>query len=67
MSGACQVWCVSVHEGFDIAPEMLQTPLVVALAISPIFLLVNRSLINVSFGKKKIFEVIEHLKLEGRR
>jgi hypothetical protein len=45
------------HEDFDIAPEMLQNPLFIALALSPLFLLVNHSLINVSFGKTKMFEV----------
>ena len=45
------------HEDFDIAPEMLQNPLFIALALSPLFLLVNRSLINVSFGRTKMFEV----------
>jgi hypothetical protein len=37
--------------------EMFQTPLNVALAASPLFLLTNRTLAGLSLGKEKVFEV----------
>ena len=44
-------------EAFGISPEMLQNPLVIALGVSPLFLLVNRPLTNLAVGKKRVFEV----------
>jgi hypothetical protein len=46
-----------VGDDFSLSPEKLQTPLSVALGISPLFLLGNRLLANVSLGKPKIVEV----------
>lgn len=42
---------------FSFSPEKLQTPLNVALGISPLFLLAPRWLANVSIGKPKIIDV----------
>lgn len=48
---------IDVGDGFSFSPEKLQTPLNVALGISPLFLLAPRWLANVSIGKPKIIDV----------
>lgn len=48
---------IVVGEDFSFAPEKLQTPLNVALGISPLFLLGTRWLANVSIGKPRIIDV----------
>lgn len=48
---------ISVGASDSFSPEKLQTPLNVALAISPLFLLSTHLLANVSVGKAKILEV----------
>jgi hypothetical protein len=44
-------------EKVNISPEKLQTPLFVALAVSPLFLLINRPLASLYIGKNTLFEV----------
>jgi hypothetical protein len=48
---------IDVGDGFSFSPEKLQTPLNVALSISPLFLLAPWQLANVSIGKPKIIDV----------
>jgi hypothetical protein len=48
---------LSTEEDLSFYSEQLQTPLSVALGISPLFLLGNRMLSNISMGKPKILEV----------
>lgn len=48
---------IVVGQEFSFAPEKLQTPLNVALGISPLFLLGTRWLANISIGKPKIIAV----------
>jgi hypothetical protein len=49
---------ISVGDGFSISPKRLQTPLNVALGISPLLLLGSHLLANVSIGKLQIIEVL---------
>ena len=49
---------ILVGAGNSFSPEKLQTPLNVALAISPLFLLSTHLLANMSVGKAKILEVL---------
>jgi hypothetical protein len=46
----------SAEEDFSFYSEQLQTPLSVALGISPLFLLGNRMLASICMGKPKIVE-----------
>jgi hypothetical protein len=48
---------ITMGEDISLSPEKLQTPLSVALAASPLFLLGPRLLANVSIGKPRILEV----------
>jgi hypothetical protein len=48
---------IVVGDHFSFSPEKLQTPLNVALGISPLFLLAPRWLANISIGKPKIVDV----------
>jgi hypothetical protein len=48
---------IVVGDNFSFSLEKLQTPLNVALGISPLFLLVPWGLVNVSIGKPKIIDV----------
>jgi hypothetical protein len=48
---------IVIGEGFSFSPEKLQTPLNMVLGLSPLFLLGNRWLSNVSIGKPKIIDV----------
>jgi hypothetical protein len=48
---------ITIDDDFSLSPEKLQTPLNVALAISPLFLLGTRQLANLSMGKPKLLYV----------
>ena len=48
---------ISMDNDFSLSPEKLQTPLNVALAISPLFLLGSRQLANLSMGKPRLLHV----------
>lgn len=47
----------TIEDDFSLSLEKLQTPLNVALAISPLFLLGTRQLANLSMGKPKLLYV----------
>jgi hypothetical protein len=48
---------IRVGDDVFLSPERLQTPLNVALGVSPLFLLGPRMLANISLGKRKIVSV----------